>query len=221
MSRQPLTFWRNFRINPDPCQMLVRLELRRAFLDCSSVLDVGCGKNSPLQFYAIKQLVGLEGYGPDAEAAQQMNTHDQIIVGDVRNLPEYFHRNQFDACVALDVIEHLSKPDGLKMLSDMEMLSTKKVIIFTPNGFLPQTHKEHSDLQEHLSGWRAAEMRAQGYKVIGLLGPKSLRGEYHGLKRKPKFFWAFIALLCHLFWTRNHPEKAAAILCIKGTSMPT
>lgn len=152
---------------------------------------------------------------PDAEAARRLGTHDEIVICDLRRMDQHFTPGQFDACVALDVIEHLSKPDGLKMLRDMERLSTKRTIIFTPNGFLPQFHAEDSDLQQHLSGWEVAEMRAYGYKVIGLLGLKSLRGEYHRLKRKPRFFWAFIALLTHLLWTRNHPEKAAAILCVK------
>jgi len=208
-------FWKLFRLYPEPCAFLAKLELARALKNCSSVLDVGCGKNSPLKIFELNHLTGLEGYAPDAEAARRLGTHDEVVTGDLRQMEQHFKPGQFDACVAWDVIEHLPKLDGLKMLRDMERASAKRTIIFTPNGFLPQFHTEDADLQQHLSGWDAQEMRQQGYRVIGLLGLKSLRGEYHVLKRSPKFFWAFIALITHLFWTRNHPEKAAAILCIK------
>jgi len=90
--------------------------------------------------------------------------------------------------MALDVIEHLAKEDGLRLMRAMEKISRRKVIFFTPSGFLPQCHLEKNDLQEHLSGWEVAEMKQHGYQVIGMLGPKALRGEFHNLKWRPKFF---------------------------------
>jgi hypothetical protein len=48
-----------------------------------------------------------------------------------------------------------------------------------------------------------------------MLGLKSLRGEFHLLKGKPRFFWGIVSMLTHLFWTRWSPENAAAILCVK------
>jgi hypothetical protein len=133
----------------------------------------------------------------------------------VQKLDNYFNPGQFDAVMALDVIEHLIKEDGLRLMRAMEKISRRKVIFFTPSGFLPQHHSEKDDLQEHLSGWEAAEMKQHGYRVIGMLGPKALRGEFHRLKWRPKFFWASVSLLGHFLWTRWVPEKAASILCIK------
>ena len=73
------------------------------------------------------------------------------------------------------------------MVLDMERLASKLVVIFTPNGFLPQKSKD-GDLQQHLSGWTAQEMREHGYNVIGMFGRKSLRGEYHRLVHQPRTF---------------------------------
>jgi len=87
--------------------------------------------------------------------------------------------------------------------------------LFTPTGFLPQRHTESDDLHVHLSGWEPEEMRRYGYRVVGVLGPKSLRGEWHHLKRRPKAFWGLISLLGHFTSTRRNPELAAAILCVK------
>ena len=163
----------------------------------------------------VSHAVGIEGYQPSVDRAKQLNTHDDMIHGDVRELDRHFRPRQFDACVALDVIEHLSKPDGIKLMQGMEKIAAKKVIFFTPCGFLPQRHATNDDLQEHLSGWEPVEMNNYGYGVIGLLGPKKLRGEYHAIKGRPRIFWGIISLFGHFLWTRNHPEKAAAILCIK------
>jgi hypothetical protein len=74
---------------------------------------------------------------------------------------------------------------------------------------------EEGDLQVHLSGWEPSEMKGYGYRVIGMLGPKCLRGEYHMLKWRPRIFWGLVSLLGHLLWTRWHPSQAASMLCVK------
>lgn len=200
----------------DPAAIIVKLAIRSALRDCQSVLDVGCGASPAMRQLGVPLVVGIDGYKPSVEMAKQLNTHDEMIHGDVRELDRHFHPKQFDACVALDVIEHLTKSDGIKLMEDMERVATKKVVFFTPCGFLPQRHADNDDLQEHLSGWYPAEMRRHGYDVIGLLGPKALRGEYHAIKRQPRAFWGGVSLLGHCLWTRYCPEKAAAILCVKN-----
>ncbi len=203
------------RQKSDPAEMVVKLALRKALLGCKSVLDVGCGASPTMRQVGVPRVVGIEGYQPSVDQARRLNTHDEIIHADARELCRHFQPGQFDACVALDVIEHLVKPDGIKLMRDMETIAAKKVIFFTPCGFLPQRHATNDDLQEHLSGWEPAEMNGRGYKVIGLLGPKKLRGEYHAIKGRPRIFWGAISLMGHFLWTRNHPEKAAAILCVR------
>jgi hypothetical protein len=166
----------------------------------------------------VPHIVGLDGYEPSVKEAKRLHTHDEMIQGDVRELSRYFQPKQFDACVGLDVIEHLVKPDGMKLMQEMEQIAARKVILFTPCGFLQQRHTANDDLQEHLSGWEPAEMAGYGYQVAGFLGPKKLRGEYHAIKGRPRFFWSLVSLAGHFVWTRNHPEKAAAILCVKELS---
>ncbi len=202
----------------DPAEMAVKLALRKALLGCESVLDVGCGFSTTMRLIGVSHPVGIEGYKPSVDRAKQLNTHDEMIHGNVRELERYFRPKQFDACVALDVIEHLVKPDGVKLMRDMEKIAAKKVIFFTPCGFLPQRHTDNDDLQEHLSGWEPVEMNNYGYRVTGLLGPKKLRGEHHALKSRPRIFWGIVSLFGHFLWTRNHPEKAAAILCVKDVT---
>ena len=199
----------------DPAQILTRLALRKALVGCETVLDVGCGKSMNLRWLDVKRATGIDGYAPDVEDARRQNTHDELILGNVLELDNLFKADQFDAVIAMDLIEHLTKEDGLRLMQSMEKIARRKVIIFTPSGFLPQHHSASDDLQEHLSGWEASEMRQFGYRVIGMLGPKALRGEFHVLKWRPKFFWGGVSLLLHFCWTRWVPQKAAAILCVK------
>ncbi|HEV2210478.1 MAG TPA: class I SAM-dependent methyltransferase [Verrucomicrobiae bacterium] len=189
-------------------------DIRSSLRGCQTVLDVGCGNSSPLKFVHGVQLVGMDGYAPALEEARKTGTHDEYVLGDVKKIGELLAGRKFDACIALDVIEHLEKADGWRMLESMERLATKRVVIFTPNGFMPQKSKD-GDLQEHLSGWTADEMRSRGYRVLGMYGPKSMRGEYHRVKHQPRALWVLITLFLHYAYTRAHPEKSAAIFCVK------
>lgn len=202
----------------DPSQILVRLALRKALLGCESVLDIGCGASMTMRYLGVPHPVGAEGYPPSVEKARANNTHDELVLCNVAELSSRFEPGQFDACVALDVIEHMKKPDGLKLMEDMERIAKKRVVFFTPSGFLSQGHTDSDDLQVHLSGWEPSEMEGHGYEVFGLLGPKKWRGEYHMLKKKPAAFWGLMSLAAQCAWSKHHPEDAAAILCVKKLS---
>lgn len=203
------------RYRDDPWQIVYKLALRRALRGCDSVLDLGCGSCPTMRQLGLGRITGLEGYEPAVARARQLGTHDEIVLGDVRRAGELFPPKSFDACVALDLIEHLPKAEGWALLDAMERLARRRVVVFTPSGFLPQGNKEAGDLQVHVSGWEPHELRARGYRVQGMFGPKSLRGEQHRLKYRPKWFWACVALVLHVLWTRHVPEHAAAMLCVK------
>ncbi len=125
-----------------------------------------------------------------------------------------FQEKSFDCVCAFDVIEHLAKEDGLKLINSMERIARKKVIISTPNGFLSQGIHYGNPFQVHLSGWEVKEMKDMGYRVTGVGGLKLLKGEVAKIKWRPEFFWGRISLLSQLIVT-NWPSKAFAILCIK------
>lgn len=199
----------------DPGQIVTRLELRKMLVGSKSVLEVGCGRTPNMKWLGVENSVGLDGFEPYVEEARKLGLHSQVILGDVRDLLRHFKPGQFDTVVALDLIEHLTKEDGLRLMRGMEEVAARKVIFYTPSGFLPQHTFDNNELQEHLSGWEADEMKQYGYRVVGLLGPKSLRGEMHVLKYRPRIFWGMVSLVGHYLWTRWCPSKAAAILCVK------
>ncbi len=178
-------------------------------------LDIGCGPRSPVRFVTSDNLVGVDAFSPDLERARSGQTHDDFVTADCRELNRHFTENQFEVCIAKDVIEHLSREDGLALLRDMERIASRRIVIFTPNGWLEQDHREEGDLQEHLSGWSAQDMRDLGFRVSGLLGPKALRTERHQIRFQPRVLWLLISMLLQRAWCRRHPDSAAAILCWK------
>jgi len=190
-------------------------EMRDVLADCRTCLDVGCGEDSPVRLLDFDYTVGLEGHQPTLERARARGTHSEFSPGRVQDMGALFRPRQFDCVVALDLIEHLTKEDGLRLLRDMENIAAKKIVVFTPNGFLPQESRD-GDLQEHLSGWEPLEMRSLGFRVIGMQGPKFLRGEYHEHRFRPKAISGILSVLGHYGYSRFRPEKAAAILCVKG-----
>ena len=189
------------------------MELRKQLRGCESCLEIGCGADSPARLVPFERYVGIDGYAPQIEEARKNCPEGEFHVARAENVADLFGEKSFDCVIALDLIEHLTKEDGLKLLKDMERAARKKVLLFTPNGFLAQD-SENGDLQEHLSGWSAEEMKLLGFRVVGMHGPKALRGDHHRIKIRPRALGGVIAQTCQLY-TRHAPTLAAAILCVK------
>lgn len=190
-------------------------EMLKALTGCASILDVGCGSGSPVaQMRGKARLAGVDAHAASIETARKRGTHDELHVHDVLKIGELFPEKSFDAVAALDLIEHLEKKDGLSLLATLERLARKKVVIFTPNGFLKQGEYDNNPWQIHRSGWEVDEMRAKGYAVIGINGWRTLRGELGYIKWRPAAPWIVFSDLTQLF-VRNWPEKAFQLLCVK------
>lgn len=77
----------------------------------------------------------------------------------------YLHLNSaaFDLCICSDGIEHLTKPQGLTLLKEMERIA-ELAIIFTPLGdYMVEPDSTHPD--KHRSGWVPAELGSLGWST--------------------------------------------------------
>ncbi|SRR5258708_7910618 len=188
--------------------------------DAESVLDVGCGANSPLG--KVKKTFKSEGidiFEPSIIASKKLGIHDLYKIGDIKKLSSYYKPKSFDIVIALDVIEHLKKNQALALIKEMEKIARKKVILLTPNGFHHQAHLDGNLHQEHLSGWTVADFQKNNYKTRGIRGLKNLRGEYASIKIKPWILWGTISFISepllyyfpkqsyHLFAFKNLPSS--------------
>ncbi len=187
--------------------------IERWVAQCDSLLDVGCGADSPLQYISFSgTTIGVDGFPPALEAAMARSTHGEYLERDILHLD--LPKNSADAVVALEVLEHLPKEDGAIFLSVLENIAREVVVISTPNGYVEQGASDGNEYQRHLSGWNAAELRALGYQVYGTLGLKRLRGSYAAISYRPRWLWAMLSRLSEWYvWQR--PEKAFGLLCYK------
>lgn len=162
-------------------------------------------------------MVGVDGFQPSIDHSRANHFHDDYVNTNLLDIDQVFEPKSFEVVVAIDVIEHFTKEDGHRLLENLEQIASGKVVIFTPNGFLPQNEHSGNILQRHLSGWSVEEMNRLGYRVIGINGWKPLLGEFSLPRFKPRRLWTLISRLTQPL-VRNHPEHAFAILCVKEVS---
>lgn len=182
-----------------------------------SLLDVGCGSDSPIRFFKHrpKLTVGVDGYEPSIEKSRQKDIHDKYECIHLMDMDTVFLPNSFDCVLSIDVIEHFEKQQGIELLGKMEKLASKRVVLVTPNGFLPQEAHSGNPYQKHLSGWDVEEMQSYGYEVYGLNGWKPLLGEFAQPRLKPAPLWRMISRLSQPL-VFNRPQQAFHLLCIKN-----
>lgn len=175
--------------------------LEKEFSNCNSVLDVGCGHSSSIGVIRRKfRSEGIDIYKKNIIESRKKKLHDRYKLGDIAKLSKLYKKKSFDACVAIDVIEHFSKKDALKLIKDMEAIAKKKVVILTPNGFYEQHDYDGNPYQIHKSGWTRRDLEKLGYKVYGLRGLKFLRNDHAGIKYKPWLLWGAMTFISEIIF---------------------
>lgn len=192
--------------------------IRNLAKDCETILELGAGQNSYYHVPGRKyKITGFDIYEPSLIKAKENGKIDDYIVGNVLDIGQIFNEDSYDLVCAFDLIEHLKKNNGYELIKNMEIIARKRIVIFTPNGFLPQPPSEDNPFQEHLSGWNYNEMVSLGFTVIGFNGHKIFRGMYAKPKIRPYFLGIFLANISGWFLRKINKEKYAfAILCYKN-----
>lgn len=199
--------------------------LKRELADCHSVLDLGCGPDSPIKYCEnVCYSIGVEVFVPYLEESKKKKIHTEYILANITELN--FESNSFDAVVLIEVLEHLPKKEGKMLLEKVENWAKKKIIITTPNGYLPQGEMSKNPYQVHRSGWTVEEMRKLGYKAYGMAGWKFLRKEntskrmeeenaiFLTIRFRPKIFWMIISEFTQAF-TYYFPKVAFEVFYVK------
>jgi len=189
--------------------------LAQNLFDCNSILDLGCGNNSPLQYFPhmSSRACGIDIFYPYLKESQIKGVHRKYILANILNI--CIKTKSFDCVLALDLIEHLEKEEAFELINTMESIARKKVIIFTPNGFLQQKPYDGNQYHIHKSGWVCEDLEKLGFTPFGFFGLKGLRGEYCKIKFKPRFFWFIVSEMTQPFVFRL-PRFASQILFIKN-----
>ena len=205
--------WRGLRASLAPTRTV---ELARAIPEGASVLDVGCGSSSPLVQLRerMSRLVGVDAFPAALAAAESTGAYDLLVEGTVQELDRLFEAREFDVVAAIDLLEHLDPEDGGRLLAAMERIAGTRVLVLTPNGFVPQDALEGNPWQVHRSGWSAAQFRERGYDVHGVHGLRVLRAEEARIRFRPRRAWSLVSDLSAPV-ARAAPSLAYHVLAVK------
>jgi hypothetical protein len=130
--------------------------------DVDVLVDLGSGVR-PINQFDARVHICVEKFPPYLEYLKSKfnNTNIVIIAEDCLKFLQSQPSNSIDSVVAIDVIEHLDRENGLKMITEIERVVSAQAIIFTPLGFMENhlgENDEHfwgwsNELQTHLSGY--------------------------------------------------------------------
>lgn len=195
-----------------------RLDMDTVLGGCGSVLDLGCGSLSIVRrSRTATYRVGVDIFRNYLVEARQGATHDDFVLCDLRR--PCVRPKSFDAVIAFEVLEHMTKQQGADLLVYMESVARKAVVVTTPNGHVEQEEYEGNPYQEHKSFWSADELRSLGYEVLGLNGAKALRGHLGRVIFKPKVGGEWLSFVSQAFVQRR-PERAFQLMGIKELRGP-
>ena len=146
-------------------------------VESKSWLDVGCGDGVACTTMELNRFISYK-VGVDPKAWVNDNEKDpKALFTDETDWIKYrvkynedcpIWNDHFDIVTCLDTIEHLPKEEGETWLDHFEEVADRLIIIFTPDGFLPQGPEQgekFDELEKHRSGWEAEDFLKRGYCV--------------------------------------------------------
>lgn len=144
--------------------------------EARSVLDVGCGmvqegdsrKNDILfSCFSNKKyhVTGIDKFKPNIDW-RKANQKGNFIEMDARDLKTLC--KNFDIVICNHVIEHFVKEESLSLISILESMTNKLLVIGTPIGYVDTKYNvilHHNELEEHKCGYMPEEFEEKGYYV--------------------------------------------------------
>jgi hypothetical protein len=139
-------------------------------LQTSKVLDIGPGIY-PMRFFKPKCHLCIEPFQQYIDILQEkMGEEIVILKAYAQEALDIIPDKSIDSIFLLDVIEHMEKEDGLRLIKSMERIAKIQIAIFTPLGFMPQEYEagekdawgcDGIDVQTHKSGWLPEDFNEQ------------------------------------------------------------
>lgn len=175
--------------------------LQKEIGDSQTILDVGCGNDSAVGHLSKTfRSEGIDIYPRCIQASRKRHLHDTYRLGDIRKLSKYYKPKSFDTLVSIDVIEHLTKREALAMISQMEGIARKRVVLMTPRGYIDQGAYDGNPYQVHHSGWEKKDLEKLGYRVYGMRGLKFLRNDEASIRFSPWLFWGLCSFVSEVLF---------------------
>lgn len=191
--------------------------LKRQFVSTDSVLELGAGRSSYIRnLDKDVSITAVDLHDASMEDAKKAGVYNEYVKADALRIDRVFKQASFDVVAAFDLIEHFEKGEGEELIRVMEKTARRRIIIFTPNGFMPQPAFDGNPFQEHKSGWGFEEMKAKGFRVYGINGLKCLTGMYALPRIRPRELGIFVRNISWVLLNLLGLQRtSSAILCVK------
>lgn len=170
--------------------------------DVDVVLDIGPGIR-PQSFIKPYVHICVDAHRPYLKRVQEETRDDPsyVLINSVWDVAlDMLPSKSVDTVFAIDVIEHMEKESGFKMLREAERVARQQVIIFTPLGFFPQSYEDPNDpdrwgmdgahWQTHRSGWELTDFD-DSWEIVCCKDFHLLDEHDQPLAEPMGAFWAF------------------------------
>lgn len=137
-----------------------------------TVVDVGSGIR-PQDFFRPAVHICIDPFPAYLDRLKE-HKHLVLLRGTWNDVLPLMPDESVDTVFLLDVIEHVEKEEGLRLLAEAERIARCQVIVFTPYGFYPQSYEEGQRdrwgmnggyWQTHRSGWLPGDF-GEGWDLL-------------------------------------------------------
>ncbi|MDM8569289.1 hypothetical protein QUF50_07255 [Thiotrichales bacterium HSG1] len=73
--------------------------------------------------------------------------------------------NDYELVLAIDILEHFTKEDGVQFLTQLKRIASKAVLVSTPKEFISQ-EIEANPYENHRSWWKENELLENGFSQV-------------------------------------------------------
>jgi len=167
--------------------------------DCDSILELGCGSDSPLLKIGLGYKThAIDIWEPYVTKHNEAGNYKTCTVANILTMS--YPEKSYDAIVMCDVLEHMERKEVYytKLFRKFENCARKKVILLVPNGFMENDEVDGDPYQRHVSAWWPDDYKREGYKVKGTTGLHCLYGKAGIVKRRPFVLMSYIGQLSQL-----------------------
>lgn len=153
--------------------LIGRLRGRFGDLAPLSCIDLGGGPGESAIARQVlevpwRRLVQVEAFGPYVEQLQGRNAAAQtreIRAKRIEAAVEELQSGEIDLALMIDVIEHFSRADALRLLARLEKKVRTGIALFVPLGDVEQDELDRNPLQRHRSQWEPDALARLGFDV--------------------------------------------------------
>lgn len=148
-----------------------------------SLLDLCCGIGLGLNNLNTQDVTAVDIYQKYLDEVKHRCGHAKTVCSPALDYIKEQKDKSVDVISFIDAVEHMTKEDGLECIKHCKRVAKKKVLLFTPEGYLKNDPHNAWDIeggdefQKHKSGWTIDEIKDLGFTLLLAVEDVSQHGE--------------------------------------------